>query len=167
MEEVNANSEKLAVLMARESTILKEFLASGIKIMSNLNERNWNNLQIQLTLSRKLSLSIEEIEKERDHTFECLKKSLNSVDSENFFQVVFLLKSPIREELIDHFRDLKLALLHAQGVSWEIESYVSSAGGTIKELLNRVYPLRKGNIYSKKGAIRETGSHPMVLNKEL
>jgi len=167
MEEVIANSEKLVILMARESTILKEFLVSGIKIMSDLNERNWNNLQIQLTVSRKLSHSIEEIETERNHTFECLKKSLNSEESANFFQVVFMLKSPIREELIDNFRNLKLALLHAQGVSWEIESYVSSAGGTIKELLNRVYPHRKGNIYSKKGAIRETDSHPMVLNKEL
>lgn len=167
MKEAIDNSEKLAVLMSRESTILKEFLVSGIKIMSDLNERNWNNLQIQLTVSLKLSHSIEEIETERNNTFQCLKKSLNSVESANFFQVVFLLKSPVREELIDHFRNLKLALLHAQGVSWEIESYVSSAGGTIKELLNRVYPHRKGNIYSKKGAIRETGSHPMVLNKEL
>ena len=106
-------------------------------------------------------------ESERDRLYNDLKELLNADENANFYQVVSGLNPEERKSLTIEFRNLKLALLQAQGVSWRIEAYVASAGNTMKELMNRIFPHRKGTLYSRNGLAKEAGNNPMVLNKKL
>ncbi len=159
--------DKLTALMRKEVDILTRFAAAGERIMQNLEEKDWESLQVHLTLSNKLSQSIEKTEAERDRQYRDLKELLNADENANFYQVVSGIETEERRSLTEEFRNLKLALLQAQGISWRIEAYVASAGNTMKELMNRIFPHRKGTLYSRNGMAREAGNNPMVLNKKL
>ena len=160
-------AEKLADSMHREADLLKKFALNGNKIMEDLTDLNWKDLQIHLTVSQKLSRVIEELESERTVQYQRFHRETGALESANFYQVAVCAVEPVRSKLIRQFRELKLALLQAQGMNWKIETYVASAGGTMKELLNRLFPHRKGTMYSKQGVVRETDNNPLVLNREL
>ncbi len=159
--------DQLAGVMKREAALLKKFALAEDKIMNALSSLNWSDLQTHLAVSRSLSRAVEETEQERNTLYEKFRKQSGAVESANFYQVVEHVPGPVQMELIERFRDLKLALLQAQGMNWKIEMYVASAGGTMKELMNRLFPHRKGTLYSKEGIVREAGNNPMVLNREL
>ena len=167
METSFETAEELADSMRREADLLKKFALNGNKIMEDLTDMNWKDLQIHLTVSQKLSRVIEELESERTIQYQRFHREAGAVESANFYQVTVYVAEPVRSMLISQFRELKLALLQAQGMNWKIETYVASAGGTMKELLNRLFPHRKGTMYSKQGVIREVDNNPLVLNKEL
>ncbi len=167
MEELMESIDKLTAVMRREVNILTKFAAAGESIMQNLEDKDWESLQVHLTLSNTLSQSIETAEKERERLYGNIKKFLGADKNANFYQVVSGLDPEERKSLTEEFRNLKLALLQAQGVSWRIEAYVASAGNTMKELMNRIFPHRKGTLYSRNGTAREAGNNPMVLNKKL
>lgn len=157
----------LTEIMHREVDLLEKYASAGNKIIHDITERNWENLQVHLILSRKLSYTIEEVESDRNRIYQFLKVKTGADDNENFYQVISAIDSGSKNILIEEFRALKLALLKAQGISWKIEAYVSSANDTMKELMNRIFPHRKGTLYSKQGIIKEANNNPMVLNRKL
>ncbi len=159
--------EQLDDSMRREADLLKKFALNGSRIMEDLTDMNWKDLQIHLTVSQNLSKIIENLEFERNRLYQKFCSETDAVESANFYQVVEQSPEAIRISLISQFRELKLALLQAQGMNWKIETYVASAGGTMKEFLNRMFPHRKGTMYSKEGVIREADNNPLVLNREL
>ncbi len=167
MEICMESIDKLTEIMKKEVDQLTRFAAIGESIMQDVLEKDWENLQVHLTLSNTLSQSIESAESERDLLYRGIKESLYAAENDNFYQVVSKLEPEKRDGLTEAFRNLKLALLQAQGASWRIEAYVASAGNTMKELMNRIFPHRKGTLYSRSGAAREAGNNPLVLNKKL
>jgi len=167
MEKTVEIIEELTSVMQREIELLGKYASIGDKIMRNLMDKDWENLQVHLTLSKTLSQSIEDTEAERDNLYRELVSESGVPESANFYQVVSTIDPDQRRVLVEKFRDLKLILLQAQGISWRIETYVASASGTMKELLNRMFPHRKGALYSRHGIIREADNNPMVVNKKL
>lgn len=167
MEGSMENIDNLTEIMKKEIDQLTRFAATGESIMQNLMDKDWESLQVHLILSNTLSQSIQSAESKRDLLYRELKESLSASENDSFYQVVSKLEPKKREGMTDTFRNLKLALLQAQGVSWRIEAYVASAGSTMKELMNRIFPHRKGTLYSRNGAAKEAGNNPMVLNKKL
>ncbi len=167
MELSSEVAEQLNDSMQREAVLLKEFALTGERIMKDLSDMNWIDLQIHLEASQKISTVIETTEHERDRLYKKFRGHCGVVESANFYQVVRTAAPRLQTLLIKQFRELKLALLQAQGVSWKIEMYVASAGGTMKELLNHIFPHRKGTMYSKQGVLKEADSNPLVLNREL
>ncbi len=159
--------DELSAVMQKEIDQLGKYVSVGESIMKNLMDKDWENLQVHLTLSGTLSQNIEATEAERNRIYGSLKSSCAASENANFYQVVSVLEPESRKNLTEQFRALKLVLLQAQGISWKIEAYVSSAGSTMKELMNRIFPHRKGTLYSRNGIVREAENNPMVLNRKL
>ena len=110
---------------------------------------------------------IAALEKERCHVFSSLRREVGAKSSAGFYTVVVHLEDDVQEELSVLFRQLKSLVLQLQGVIWSIDAYTRTLSTTIYDILQQIFPHRRGTMYSKSGRKHSNDSQPLVVNRQL
>lgn len=159
--------EDLRSLIVQETELLCRYLELERKLSESVYTRNWDDLNSCLEALEPISEEIAELDTRRDAEFERLGKALGASGNEGFYQVISRLPESERNELAAQFRGMKAAVFRLQGLTYQLESYIGSVSGTMREILEELFPHRRGNIYSRKGVASEPEVNPMVISHQL
>lgn len=159
--------ENLKQLMVRETELLTGYLEIERKLSESVYTRAWDDLQACLEALEPISEEVAELDARRDAEFEKLRTALGADGTEGFYQVIARLPEDERNELAAVFRGMKAAVFRLQGLTYQLESYIGTVSGTMREILEELFPHRRGNIYSRKGVAAEPEANPMVISRHL
>lgn len=155
----------LKSLMAEEDSLLTEFFCREEEVKKAIEACDWKSLEILLKELEPITQTIEEVENRRNEAFTELRAMVGEPEDAGFYQVAVRLHPKERDECALLYRKLKVTVMRLQALTCSIDGYVKAVSGTMQQVLNEVFPYRKGKIYSKAGCTQDV-SGPLVLNTE-
>ena len=153
--------------MEQEHTLLGRFKSAEMEMTEAIRKKDVNRLELCMRTMVELSDSLVEIEEQRHFTFSKLRNAVGEDHDASFYQVIVHLPVDTREQLAELYRSMKFAVVGIQAVTSCLDEHVKSVDGTMQQILNELFPHRKGNMYSKEGMPREVESNPLVVNQRL
>ena len=164
---INTLSQKLIRHMEEEIALLDSFAKIEESVRLYIRESDWENLNAALLEIEPVSVGIEKAEEQRGAVYTELREALGEPAQAGFYQVAVRLDSDKREQLSALYRTLKLSVIKIQGITWSIDAHVRAVGNTISQVLDELFPHRKGKIYGNTGESRAADSGPILINQSL
>ena len=152
--------------MEREADL---FTALGLqieKLRDSFQAKEWT---ASLTISQgieRFAREIEGAETARNAAFVSLKKELGYPGETAFTALLPALPSQNREMLEGSYRRLRSSVVRLKTASGRLRYSAEALAGALNRILEGVFPLRKGKIYSRKGKPTDiTGS--LLIDRKL
>jgi hypothetical protein len=131
-----------------------------------VKERSWPLLDESLTELKGLAEKIEKRDDQRHRSFRTLKGLLGMVDGEPFRQMINELPEEHRGDLERLFRQLQGSVSKVRTLSGGLFYFFRSVQDSINQILNEVFPYRKGRLYSKRGRSRPPREESVVVDQK-
>jgi AcrR family transcriptional regulator len=157
----------LCRIMDRETELLNTYFAEEKELFAAVTSRDWNNLENSIRRMEETGESIAALEEKRETALTVLRGIHNADDRERFYFFLQKLPEETRSVLAESFRSMKVAVLRLQALDNQIQGYLRSAATTLKEIVEEIFPHRKGTMYCKKGKTSEPEANPMFISRHL
>jgi hypothetical protein len=153
--------------MASELKLLEAFREAELDLKNRISNKEWDGLERCIHKMKSLSDDLTGIEEKRSRAFGELQDLVGEKEEAGFYQVIVHLPSGERESLAELYRAMRFAAVGIRSVTYCIDEHLKAINGTLQQILNELFPYRKGNLYSKHGERREAEDNPMVVNQSL
>jgi hypothetical protein len=157
-------AEPLKRAMDEEARLLNDYAARLGGLQRTVGRRDWEAVERDIGALRNLAGDVEDAETARQQAYRGLKASLLLNGDVSFEQVASRLQSPAREELAELHRRMKIAIIRVKGASGLLGYYVRSMADTRRQVLEELFPHRKGRMYSRSGRARATAEESLMLD---
>jgi hypothetical protein len=146
-----------------EARTLKDFadLQKGLQLA--ISKRQWTELNKEIEALRRLAEKIEALEEERIEAYQDLKSSLRADGEESFAEIVTRLPAKDRDELLTLYRHLKAAVIRVRASAGLLNYYVQSMSDALRQIVEELFPHRKGKMYARTGKPKEPGDESLML----
>ncbi len=161
------HTKKLTALMEKETTLLAHFAARQTELQEAVRGRDWVGLAKTIDELQPLSARIEELDRKRDDSFSDLRIFLRAGEDESFTQVISRLSFHERQELLNLHRKLKIAVIRLKGACGRLGYYVRSLSDSMSQVLEELFPHRKGRLYSRSGQARAAAEESVIIDRKL
>jgi ribosomal 50S subunit-associated protein YjgA (DUF615 family) len=146
-----------------EARTLKDFAELQKQLQLAISKRQWTELNKEIDALRRLAGKIETLEEERIEAYQDLKSSLRADGQGNFTEIVSHLPAKDRDELLTLYRHLKAAVIRVKASAGLLNYYVQSMSEALRQILEELFPHRKGKMYSRTGQPKEPGDESLML----
>jgi ribosomal 50S subunit-associated protein YjgA (DUF615 family) len=146
-----------------EARTLKDFAELQKELQQAISKRQWTELSTEIDALRRLAEKIETLEAERIQAYQTLKSSLQAEGEESFTEIVSHLPARDRDELLALYRHLKAAVIRVKASAGLLNYYVQSMSEALRQILEELFPHRKGKMYSRTGKPKEPGDESLML----
>ena len=146
-----------------EASTLKDFAELQRGLQQSISKRQWTELTKEIDALRRLAEKIEILEEDRVQAFQSLKTSLKARDEDSFTEIVAHLPAKDRDELLALYRHLKAAVIRVKASAGLLNYYVQSMSEALRQILEELFPHRKGKMYSRTGKPKEPGDESLML----
>ena len=146
-----------------EARTLKDFAELQKQLQQAISKRQWTELSKEIDALRRLAEKIETLEEDRIQAYQTLKSSLQSDGEESFTEIVAHLPAKDRDELLALYRHLKAAVIRVKASAGLLNYYVQSMSDALRQILEELFPHRKGKMYSRTGKPTEPGDESLML----
>jgi alanyl-tRNA synthetase len=146
-----------------EARTLKDFADLQKDLQQAISKRQWTELNKEIDALRQLAEKIETLEEDRIQAYQTLKSSLQADDQESFIEIVSRLPAKERDELLVLYRHLKAAVIRVKASAGLLNYYVQSMSDALRQILEELFPHRKGKMYSRTGKAKEPGDESLML----
>ncbi|MDY7028846.1 MAG: hypothetical protein SVR04_11165 [Spirochaetota bacterium] len=160
-------ADQLKTILLQEIDGFITAVEKAEEIRSSIFRHDWKRLSQNLERMEHATGYIAALEKERSHVFSTLRREVGEKSTAGFYTVIVHLDAGRQEELSKLFRQLKSLVLQLQGSIWSIDAYTRTLSTTIYDILQEMFPHRRGTMYSKTGRKQKHGSDPLVVNRQL
>jgi len=159
--------EELKNIFAAEAEMLNNFASEEQILMKDLQQKDWTNLNAHIKNLNEIGTHIENLETRRNELWQNLMMRVNSVSTPpGFYRFVSELTGTEREDWITRYRKLCVAVVRVQAITSRMDNYVSTNLGSLRGILEEIFPHQKGKIYSKKGYSQNSEQKSLLVNKE-
>jgi len=146
-----------------EARTLKDFADLQKGLQQAISKRQWTELNKEIDALRRLAEKIETLEEDRIQAYQSLKSSLQAKEQESFTEIVARLPAKERDELLVLYRHLKAAVIRVKASAGLLNYYVQSMSEALRQILEELFPHRKGKMYSRTGKAKEPGDESLML----
>ncbi|UCF96428.1 MAG: flagellar export chaperone FlgN [Spirochaetaceae bacterium] len=146
-----------------EARSLKDFAELQKSLQKAISSRKWTELNKEIDALRLLADKIEALEADRIQAYQTLKSSLQAKDQDSFSEIVARLPPEERDELLELYRHLKAAVIRVKASAGLLNYYVQSMSEALRQILEELFPHRKGKMYSRSGKTKEPGDESLML----
>ena len=146
-----------------EARTLKDFADLQKDLQQAISKRQWTELNKEIDALRQLAEKIETLEEDRIQAYQTLKSSLQAKEQESFTEIVARLPAKERDELLVLYRHLKAAVIRVKASAGLLNYYVQSMSEALRQILEELFPHRKGKMYSRTGKPKEPGDESLML----
>jgi hypothetical protein len=160
------HAKTLAKAMEVEAGLLNDYAARLQELQRTIGHRDWDGVQKDIACLRNLAGEVETAEAERVEAFRALKAERFLPAEESFDRVTERLEGPEREQLRELARRLKIGVVRVKGSSGLLGYYVRSALQARHQVLEELYPHRRGRLYSRSGRARSTADESLMLDRK-
>jgi hypothetical protein len=159
-EQTNALSRDLKDRMDREAELFCGLQRDVERLRVSIQEKDWN---ASLTIAQGMERSaqaIEEVDAARDRSFVLLRGALNLPRETAFSAMLPALPDGQREALEESWRFLRMSVIRLKTATGRMRHSAEALAETLNRILERIFPYRKGKIYTRKGTpTRVSGAH--------
>jgi di/tripeptidase len=149
--------------LREETRTLKDFADLQKNLQQAISKRKWTELNKEIDALRLLADKIEALEEDRIQAYKMLKDSLKTRGREGFTEIASRLPAEERDELIGLYRHLKAAVIRVKASAGLLNYYVQSMSEALRQILEELFPHRKGEMYSRTGKPKEAGDEALRL----
>jgi hypothetical protein len=149
-----------------EAGLLNDYAARLQELQRIIGQHDWEGVQKGIASLRNLAGEVETAEAARVEAFRALKAEHFLPAEERFEQVAEHLEGPDRDRLRELGRRLKIGVVRVKGSSGLLGYYVRSALQARHQVLEELYPHRKGRLYSRTGRTRSTADESLMLDRK-
>lgn len=149
--------------LRQEAESLRAFAAVQNNLQQAISRRQWTELNREIDALRRLADKIEMMEENRLQAFEALREALNAEPREGFTALAFRLPAEERDELIGLYRSLKAAVVRVKASAGLLSYYIGSMSDALRQIVEELFPHRKGRLYSRTGKTKEAGDESLML----
>ena len=146
-----------------EARTLKDFAELQKGLQQAISKRQWTELNKEIDALRRLAEKIETLEEDRIQAFQALKGSLKADEQDSFTEIVSRLPAKDRDELLALYRHLKAAVIRVKASAGLLNYYVQSMSEALRQILEELFPHRKGKMYSRTGKPKDPGDESLML----
>ncbi|MCR5613142.1 hypothetical protein [Treponema sp.] len=137
------NKTVLLDTLKKEDLVMDSILLCQMKIHEAVKDRDWLNLETNITKMQGLTVD-----------FISLEDSRNSIKQEK-----------ISEKEHELMKQIQSKLLKSKIANSALNDYIKISRGFVQNVLENVVPQRRNVLYSKNGSIVKTQPQSVVLNK--
>ena len=159
------DARTLAKAMGAEAELLNDYASRLNSLQQTIGQRNWEDVEKGIAGLRNLAGGVETAEAARVEAFQQLKADLFLPADAAFERVADSVAPAARDELRELHRRLKMAIVRVKGSSGLLGYYVRSALDARRQVLEELYPHRKGRLYSRSGRARATADESLMLDR--
>jgi hypothetical protein len=153
--------------MDRECELLDQFRKYESELKACIHGKDWSGLESVIEVLTAMAESLAEIEGVRHEQFDILRRESRESPEATFYQVIVHLPVADRERLAALYRKMKITVLNIQTITWCINEHVQAINDALQQVLDELFPHRKGLMYSKEGTRAESGTNPLLINRSL
>jgi hypothetical protein len=153
--------------MVEESDLFRCFADKERELTRVVQKRDWEQLQGELASLEVLARRIEETEHARHGRYCQLKGELGLGDRAGFDLVLQRLPEGRRADLARGQTELKNAVSRVRSITASLAYYFRYIRDSVEQILEEVFPHKRGRLYGRNGATAATSSDPVVLNRQL
>jgi hypothetical protein len=146
-----------------EARTLKDFADLEKSLQQAISKRKWTELNKEIDALRLLADKIETMEEDRARAYQALKDSLHAGKRESFLEIVARLPVEERDELLVLYRHLKAAVIRVRASAGLLNYYIQSMSEALRQILEELFPHRKGKLYSRSGKPKEAGDESLMM----
>ena len=150
-----------------QSVLLDSLSREEGRLQVAVLEKDWIALEESIRTMRVLAADIEECEMRRNEGYRNLKASLGLKSDDSFYDVLSRLPLEERQELAGLYRQLRIGISKVRSITDGIDAYVTATVGTMRDILDEIFPERKGKIYSRSGSVAVAEAPSLVVNHRL
>jgi hypothetical protein len=152
--------------MEMEAGLLADYAVRLQELQRTIARHDWDEVQKGIAGLRNLAGEVETAEAARVEAFRALKAEHFLPAEESFDQAAERLEGPQRERLKELARRLKIGVVRVKGSSGLLGYYVRSALQARHQVLEELYPHRKGRLYSRSGRARSAADESLMLDRK-
>ncbi len=150
-----------------EAAALEKYLEERKVLSDAIRRRDWSALQDVLLRIEGIALLAEATERNRSALWEEILADNGLPSDSSVYRLALGVPEPERSMLSDAYRRLKVAALRARVENEALGEYVGETAGTIRSVVEELYPEQKGRIYGRSGYAVAAGARPIVLDTAL
>lgn len=150
-----------------EAAALEKYLEERKVLSDAIRRRDWSALQDVLLRIEGIALLAEATERNRSALWEEILADNALPSDSSVYRLALGVPEPERTMLSDAYRRLKVAALRARVENEALGEYVGETAGTIRSVVEELYPDQKGRIYGRSGHAVAAGARPIVLDMAL
>lgn len=153
--------------MKKELSLFESFYRAEEKIRQHIVEKNWPQLDRELSAIKKYGEKIEKAESDRNKIYQAMKIYCGEEIHGSFYAFISSY-CPEKSDSLNHlYRELKVCVMKVKTLTMRIDAYLSTVTTAVIRVLDEIFPMRKGTIYNSSGINRGADSPPLVLDREL
>ena len=160
------HARSLEKAMDMEAGLLNDYAARLQELQRTIAQHDWDAVQKGIASLRNLAGEVETAEAARVESFRALKAEHFLPIEESFDQAAERLEGPERDRLKELARRLKIGVVRVKGSSGLLGYYVRSALQARHQVLEELYPHRKGRLYSRSGRARSAADESLMLDRK-
>ena len=160
------HASSLEKAMDMEAGLLNDYAARLQELQRTIVQHDWDSVQKGIASLRNLAGEVETAEAARVEAFRALKAEHFLPIEESFDQAAERLEGPERDRLKELARRLKIGVVRVKGSSGLLGYYVRSALQARHQVLEELYPHRKGRLYSRSGRARSAADESLMLDRK-
>jgi len=167
MTETQTLLERLVREMRREMQLFDEFAKGENQLNDLAKKKRWSEMQLLLENLGGLAEKIEKCEEKRHLVYSSCRSRMNVAETDGFQAFLAQVPEERKEEFAVLHREIKKKLLTIKSLSSGLIYYFACMQESIAQVLNEIFPHRKGKIYSPRGESRESKEEAVVVNHEM
>ena len=152
----------LSLILQKEIEVLEQIPPLQLLIRDAVIKREWADYETLMHSVSEIGSHFEVLEQERETVFKNMAKK-----DESFHSWAERLPGKEREAISILYRKLKMTSLQIKISNDTLMEYLREVKTTVSGLIDRVYPSRRGKLYSKDGIEREADMRSVVVNSSL
>ena len=166
LKDTFSGCEKCSIILKQETDLLETIGSLQIEVRQAVLNREWADYELLTSRMAEYSSQFELLERERIGIFHSFSPRIEGSDeSAGFYSMIAQLPLPLRKELSELYRDLKMAILKIRLANESLTQYLDEAKISVKSFIDAAFPDRKGRLYSRLGTHVQSDVRSMVLNR--
>ncbi len=159
--------EKLILEMREEIRLFDNFTMIEERLNSLAKKKKWLEMQKVLEDLNHVAGLIEKTEERRNLLYLSCKDRFQLSEEDSFQSFLSKVSSDQRSILAELHRQIKKKLLKIKSLSSGLIYYFACMQDSIAQVLDEIFPHRKGKFYSRQGETRESNDNAVVINQQL
>ncbi len=159
--------EKLMMEMRAEIQLFDNFTVIEERLNSLAKKKKWLEMQKVLDDLNHVAGEIEKTEERRNLLYLSCKNHFQLSEEDSFQSFLAKVPSDQRSILAELHHQIKKKLLKIKSLSSGLIYYFACMQDSIAQVLDEIFPHRKGKFYSRQGETTESNDHAVVINQQL
>jgi hypothetical protein len=166
MKNEKALFEKCALILNRETGVIKKIAALQNLIWKAVSSREWTDFEAHNQAINALGGEFEALEAEREGLMSEIGSAGGRGDEKkSFYTLVSRFSPELRNKLTGLYRNLKLEALKVRMSNETLLGYLAEARTMMAGFLEAVFPDRAGRLYTPQGTQASADMRSVVLNQ--